>query len=236
MEINSVKDDASELKRKKEEEKEEKEEEEQTENEQENDNNSVTSTNKNKEKKGYDKTIEEIKKENSNSYISKISEPLLKKKYYKYLLKIIDYTYHAKINATHIIKTNEQIDDKKKKILKTKFLIIGLSQVIKAIRRGIKGILILAIDVFPIDIICHMPVFCEENNIPYTFFTTKNKLAHLCKLKRSITCLFICKPNNDLTEFENTLNKYSTKHKISNYNKAYDKLQTAIKKNHPFFQ
>ncbi|CXI27399.1 60S ribosomal protein L7ae/L30e, putative [Plasmodium berghei] len=234
MEINSVKDDSSELKREKE--KEKGEEQEQTENEQENDNNSVISTNKNKEKKGYDKAIEEIKKENSNSYISKISEPLLKKKYYKYLLKIIDYTYHAKINATHIIKTNEQLDDKKKKILKTKFLIIGLSQVIKAIRRGIKGILILAIDVFPIDIICHMPIFCEENNIPYTFFTTKNKLAHLCKLKRSITCLFICKPNNNLTEFENTLSKYNSKHKISNYNKAYDKLQIAIKKNHPFFQ
>ncbi|CAD2102022.1 60S ribosomal protein L7ae/L30e, putative [Plasmodium vinckei] len=227
MEANSDIDDSAELKR---------EQDDQSENEQGNDNNSVSSNSKNKEKKGYDKAIEEIKRENSNSYISKISEPLLKKKYYKYLLKIIDYTYHAKINATHIIKTNEQLDDKKKKILKTKFIIIGLSQVIKAIRKGIKGILILAIDVFPIDIICHMPIFCEENNIPYTFFTTKNKLAHLCKLKRSITCLFIRKPNNTLTEFEETLNKYNTKHKISNYNKAYDKLQTAIKKNHPFFQ
>ncbi|KEG00747.1 60S ribosomal protein L7ae/L30e, putative [Plasmodium vinckei vinckei] len=227
MEGNSDKDDSVELKR------EQEEQDDQSENEQGNDNNSVSSNSK---KKAYDKTIEDIKKENSNSYISKISEPLLKKKYYKYLLKIIDYTYHAKINATHIIKTNEQLDDKKKKILKTKFLIIGLSQVIKAIRKGIKGILILAIDVYPIDIICHMPIFCEENNIPYTFFTTKNKLAHLCKLKRSITCLFICKPSNTLTEFEETLNKYNTKHKISNYNKAYDKLQTAIKKNHPFFQ
>ncbi|SCM09847.1 60S ribosomal protein L7ae/L30e, putative [Plasmodium chabaudi adami] len=227
MEPNSDKDDSVELKR------EQEEQEDQSENEQGNDNNSISSNSK---KKGYDKTIEDIKKENSNSYISKISEPLLKKKYYKYLLKIIDYTYHAKINATHIIKTNEQLDDKKKKILKTKFLIIGLSQVIKAIRKGIKGILILAIDVYPIDIICHMPIFCEENNIPYTFFTTKNKLANLCKLKRSITCLFICKPNHTLTEFEDTLNKYNTKHKISNYNKAYDKLQTAIKKNHPFFQ
>ncbi|GAW79822.1 ribosomal protein L7Ae-related protein [Plasmodium gonderi] len=189
-----------------------------------------------KPKKNYDKMVEEIKNENSKCFISKISEPLLKKKYYKYFLKILDYACYAKASATQIIKTNESIDQQQKKILKTKFVIIGLTQVIKAIRKGTQGIVILAIDIFPIDIICHVPVFCEEHRIPYTFVTTKNKLARLCKLKRSITCLFLPKPNNDITNFEDIVNKFSNKNKITNYSKLYDKLLVAVKKNHPFFQ
>ncbi|CRG93229.1 60S ribosomal protein L7ae/L30e, putative [Plasmodium gallinaceum] len=189
-----------------------------------------------KKKKNYDKSIEEIKIENKNCYISKISEPLLKKKYYKNFLKILDYAYYAKVSASHIIKTNINLDEERKKILKTKFIVIGLSQVIKAIRKGFQGIVILAVDIFPINIICHLPAFCEESNIPYTFVTTKNKLAHLCKLKRSITCLFIFKPNDEIYKFEETINEYNNKQKIVNYEKLYDKLLKGVKKNHPFFQ
>ncbi|CAG9479969.1 60S ribosomal protein L7ae/L30e, putative [Plasmodium vivax] len=189
-----------------------------------------------KPKRSYDKLVEELKIENSNSYISKISEPLLKKKYFKYFLKIMDYAYYAKVTAMHIIKTNEQIEERKKKILKNKFVVIGLTQVVKAIRKGLEGIVFLAIDVFPIDIICHMPVFCEEHRIPYTFVTTKNKLARVCKLKRSVTCLFLPKPGIDIDHFESAVNEFSGKKKISNYAKLYEKMLSAVKKNHPFFQ
>ncbi|KJP85886.1 hypothetical protein AK88_04473 [Plasmodium fragile] len=189
-----------------------------------------------KSKKSYEKMVEEIKIENSNSYISKISQPLLKKKYFKYVLKILDYAYYAKVTAMQIIKTNEQMEERKKKILKNKFVVIGITQVVKAIRKGQEGIVFLAIDVFPIEIICHMPVFCEEHRIPYTFVTTKNKLARLCKLKRSVTCLFLPKPSIDIDKFEDTINEFSNKKKISNYTKLYDKMLAAVKKNHPFFQ
>ncbi|SBT32415.1 60S ribosomal protein L7ae/L30e, putative [Plasmodium ovale wallikeri] len=198
-------------------------------------NTDVSEHNKGKTKKSYDKVVEEIKRENGNCHMSKISEPLLKKRYYKYFLKMLDYIYYAKISAGHIIKTNGKLEEKKKKILKTQLIGIGLNGVIKAIRKGIQGIVILAIDVFPIDIISHIPVFCEEHNVPYTFVTTKNKLAHLCKLKRAITCLFIYKPNDNFSHFEKLINQYNCKQKIKNYAKLYDKLQAGLKKNHPFF-
>ncbi|SBS83212.1 60S ribosomal protein L7ae/L30e, putative [Plasmodium ovale] len=198
-------------------------------------NTDVSEHNKGKTKKSYDKVVEEIKRENGNCHMSKISEPLLKKRYYKYFLKMLDYIYYAKISAGHIIKTNEKLEETKKKILKTQLIGIGLNGVIKAIRKGIQGIVILAIDVFPIDIISHIPVFCEEHNVPYTFVTTKNKLAHLCKLKRAITCLFIYKPNDNFSHFEKLINQYNCKQKIKNYAKLYDKLQAGLKKNHPFF-
>ncbi|VWU49305.1 60S ribosomal protein L7ae/L30e, putative [Hepatocystis sp. ex Piliocolobus tephrosceles] len=196
-------------------------------------------TEKSGEKKkdtGYDKTTEEIVKENKNSFISQISKPLLKKKYYKYFLKILDYIYYTKLKVIQIIKTNQNLEETKKKLLKKKLIIIGLTQVVKAIRKGVKGIVILAIDVFPLDIICHIPIFCEEHNIPYTFITTKNKLARLCKLKRATTCIFICKPDEKFTEYESTINQYISKKKITNYLGLFEKFDYAIKKNHPFFQ
>ncbi|CDO62843.1 60S ribosomal protein L7ae/L30e, putative [Plasmodium reichenowi] len=193
--------------------------------------------NNNKEKKkGYEKIIEDIKEENKNSYVSKISEPMLKKKYLKNVLKILDYVYYAKLNSSQILKTNNSLDEEKQKLLKKKLIVIGLTQVIKCIRKGYSGIVLIAIDVFPINIICHLPSFCEQYKIPYTFVTTKNKLAHLCKLKRSITCLFILKPDIHISTYEQTINQHCPKKKIHNYQKLYDKLISAVKKNHPFFQ
>ncbi|SOV11383.1 60S ribosomal protein L7ae/L30e, putative [Plasmodium sp. DRC-Itaito] len=198
---------------------------------------SINNDNKKSEKKkGYEKIIEEIKEENKNSYISKISEPILKKKYLKNVLKILDYIYYAKLNSSQILKTNNSLDEEKKKLLKKKLIVIGLTQVIKYIRKGYNGLVLIAIDVFPINIICHLPSFCEHYKIPYTFVTTKNKLAHLCKLKRSITCLFILKPDVHISTFEHTINEYNPNKKIHNYQKFYDKLISAVKKNHPFFQ
>ncbi|SOV11491.1 60S ribosomal protein L7ae/L30e, putative [Plasmodium sp. gorilla clade G2] len=198
---------------------------------------SINNDNKKSEKKkGYEKIIEEIKEENRNSYISKISEPILKKKYLKNVLKILDYIYYAKLNSSQILKTNNSLDEEKQKLLKKKLIVIGLTQVIKCIRKGYNGIVLIAIDVFPINIICHLPSFCEQYKIPYTFVTTKNKLAHLCKLKRSITCLFILKPDIHISTFEHTINEYNPKKKIHNYQKLYDKLISGVKKNHPFFQ
>ncbi|SPJ08823.1 60S ribosomal protein L7ae/L30e, putative [Plasmodium sp. DRC-Itaito] len=192
--------------------------------------------NKKGKKKSYEKIIEEIKEENKNSYVSKISEPMLKKKYLKNVLKILDYVYYAKLNSSQILKTNNSLDEEKQKLLKKKLIVIGLTQVIKCIRKGYSGIVLIAIDVFPINIICHLPSFCEQYKIPYTFVTTKNKLAHLCKLKRSITCLFILKPDIHISTFEQTINQHSPKKKIHNFQKLYDKLISGVKKNHPFFQ
>ncbi|ORZ30785.1 50S ribosomal protein L30e-like protein [Catenaria anguillulae PL171] len=60
--------------------------------------------------------------------------------------------------------------DLAKKVLKTvkkatagKACRRGTKEVVKALRKGEKGIVVLAADVTPIDVISHIPVLCEDN-------------------------------------------------------------------------
>ena len=53
----------------------------------------------------------------------------------------------------------------------------GVREVIKALRKKEKGIMVLAGNVTPIDVISHIPVLCEEAGIPYIFVPAKEELG-----------------------------------------------------------
>jgi H/ACA ribonucleoprotein complex subunit 2 len=53
----------------------------------------------------------------------------------------------------------------------------GVKDVVKAIKKGAKGIVILAADVTPADVISHIPVLCEDNGIPYIFIRSRMELG-----------------------------------------------------------
>lgn len=55
-------------------------------------------------------------------------------------------------------------------------------------------LLILAADINPIDIISHLPVLSEENQIPYIFVSSKEELGHASSTKRPTSCVMVC-PN-----------------------------------------
>ena len=71
---------------------------------------------------------------------------------------------------TKILKLTRHINREKK-------LRRGVKDVVKAIRKGAKGICILAADVSPVDVISHIPVLCEENDIPYIFVRSRMELG-----------------------------------------------------------
>jgi H/ACA ribonucleoprotein complex subunit 2 len=52
-----------------------------------------------------------------------------------------------------------------------------VKDVVKAIKKGSKGICVLAADVNPADVISHIPVLCEENGIPYVFVRSRMELG-----------------------------------------------------------
>jgi H/ACA ribonucleoprotein complex subunit 2 len=54
--------------------------------------------------------------------------------------------------------------------------------------------LVLAADITPIDIISHLPVMCEDAQIPYVFVPSKEELGHASATKRPTSCVMIC-PN-----------------------------------------
>lgn len=55
-------------------------------------------------------------------------------------------------------------------------------------------LLVLAADINPMDIISHLPVMCEDAQIPYVFVPSKEELGHASSTKRPTSCVMIC-PN-----------------------------------------
>lgn len=83
-------------------------------------------------------------------------------------------------------------------------LLIGLKDVQRGIRRGVRGIVLLAGDVMPIEIMCHLPGVCEEAGIAYVYVPSRVDLGAALGLKRSCITVLI-KSNENYEDKFNTL-------------------------------
>jgi H/ACA ribonucleoprotein complex subunit 2 len=126
------------------------------------------------EMEGKEKTVKSPKKEERDEIVipledlSPIAHPLAQKKLMKKLQKTI------------------------KRASKARQIKRGVKEVAKAIRKGEKGLLVLAADITPIDIISHLPILSEEAQIPYVFIPSKEELGHASSTKRPTSCVMIC--------------------------------------------
>lgn len=76
---------------------------------------------------------------------------------------------------------------------KGKALRRGIKEVQLALRKGEQGFVVLAGDVFPVDVIAHIPVFCEEGSIPYCYVSTKLALGTASLTKRPTSVVLVSK-------------------------------------------
>jgi len=53
----------------------------------------------------------------------------------------------------------------------------GTNETTKAIERNIAKLVIIAEDVEPPEIVAHLPILCEERNIPYIYVPTKSQMG-----------------------------------------------------------
>jgi large subunit ribosomal protein L7Ae len=53
----------------------------------------------------------------------------------------------------------------------------GMNEVTKSIERAQAKLVVMAEDVTPPEILYHIPLICEEKNIPYAYFSTKKNLG-----------------------------------------------------------
>ncbi|XP_047463617.1 H/ACA ribonucleoprotein complex subunit 2-like protein [Mugil cephalus] len=83
-----------------------------------------------------------------------------------------------------------------KKAAKVKNIRRGVKEVQKFINKGEKGIVVLAGDTLPIDVYCHLPVMCEDRNLPYAYIPSKVDLGSSAGSKRP-TCVILIKPHQD---------------------------------------
>lgn len=57
--------------------------------------------------------------------------------------------------------------------------------------------LILAADTNPLDVIAHLPVFCEQHNVQYIFVEKRSDIGKAMLTKRSLVALFVLEPPKD---------------------------------------
>lgn len=51
--------------------------------------------------------------------------------------------------------------------------------------------MLIAGDISPIDVISHVPVLCEENDVPYVFLPSKEELGTAGSTKRPTSCVMV---------------------------------------------
>lgn len=103
----------------------------------------------------------------ANSAISVIAKPLADEKLCKKVLKL------AKKGA------------KRKQIKR------GVKEVVKALRKKTEGICIIAGDISPIDVVTHLPVLCEDHDVPYIYVPSKEELGAAGLTKRPTSCMLV---------------------------------------------
>ena len=61
-------------------------------------------------------------------------------------------------------------------------------------------LVLIAADIFPIDVIAHLPVLCEEANIPYCYVNSRSELGESCLSKRPTSIILISSAPKDEEE------------------------------------
>ena len=136
----------------------------------------------------------EISEKNVKLYKNAISNPLAEDKLASKLLKLT-----KKMNAVKLIRR-------------------GVKEVNKVFRKKEKGLCIIAADVSPVDVVSHIPVCCEKNNIPYIFVPSREALGENAGTKRPTSVVILIKPPKDFKHRE-----------------TYDKLIDVVKEINPLF-
>ncbi|KAJ3174663.1 hypothetical protein HDU87_007035 [Geranomyces variabilis] len=78
-----------------------------------------------------------------------------------------------------------------KKAAKTKNVRRGVKEVVKALRKGQKGVVVIAGDISPVDVITHVPIMCEEADVSYIYVPSKEELGNAGSTKRATSCILV---------------------------------------------
>lgn len=62
----------------------------------------------------------------------------------------------------------------------------GANEATKTLNRGISEFIIMAADASPIEIVLHLPLLCEDKNVPYVFVASKMALGRACGVSRPV--------------------------------------------------
>lgn len=117
-------------------------------------------------------------------------------------------------------KLNKKVLKTVKKASKAKHVKRGVKEVVKALRKGEKGLVVIAGDISPPDVISHLPVLCEDSSVPYVFLPSKEDLGSAGATKRPTSCVMIV-PNGGKS-------KKGDSKSAEEYREGYDEIVKEI--------
>jgi len=62
----------------------------------------------------------------------------------------------------------------------------GANEATKTLNRGISEFIVMAADAEPLEILLHLPLLCEDKNVPYVFVRSKQALGRACGVARPV--------------------------------------------------
>ncbi|MCJ1472547.1 snoRNA-binding protein [Lambiella insularis] len=98
-------------------------------------------------------------------------------------------------------KVGKKVLKSVKKAAKNKSLKRGVKEVVKSLRKSPlstasstatpPGVVVLAADISPMDVISHLPVLCEDHGVPYIFVTSRAELGAAGSTKRPTSVVMV---------------------------------------------
>lgn len=85
----------------------------------------------------------------------------------------------------------------------------GSNEVTKWVERGQAKFVVMAEDTDPEEILAHLPILCDEKNIPYGYVASKNELGHAAGLKVPTASVAIIEPGKAKAKVDEIAQKIS---------------------------
>jgi len=62
----------------------------------------------------------------------------------------------------------------------------GANEATKTLNRGRSEFIVMSADAEPLEILLHLPLLCEDKNVPYVFVRSKQALGRACGVSRPV--------------------------------------------------
>lgn len=72
----------------------------------------------------------------------------------------------------------------------------GANEATKTLNRNQSDLIIMAADAEPLEILLHLPLLCEDKNVPYVFVKSKQALGRASGVQRSVVACSIVQSEN----------------------------------------
>ena len=85
----------------------------------------------------------------------------------------------------------------------------GTNETTKAVERGLAKLVYIAMDVDPPEIVAHLPLLCEEKNIPYVYVKSKSDIGKAVGIEVDCASAAVINEGEAKSELRNLINKLS---------------------------